>query len=233
MKHIIRYSLLTLLFAGLVNCEDKPDKSFFGIPAEDKNQILQGILLSSGAQENATGTVIDPKTGLEWKKCVQGQVFRASRNDCQGTTSTATLTTPLDQGRYGAKYLSYCNVDGNNCNVLSVPMNLKADSLVGITSEVFNSCQTENILRTNGYSNWRVPTYPELEALAALGKVVLTSRFPNTPDDYFWSSWGNEQDQTGATARAVSFSLETIGKEQTINKTTKLYVRCVRNTNGQ
>lgn len=233
MTKFIRYSLLALLISGLYNCEDKPDKSFYGIPAEDKNQILAGILLSNGVQDNATGTVIDPKSGLEWKKCTQGQTFRASNNDCQGGKGTATLTTPIDQGRYGAVFLAYCNIEGNDCNTSSLPMTLRASTITGIGSEAFNSCATENILRTNGYTNWRVPTFPELQSLAALGKVVLTSRFPNTPDDYFWSSWSNEQDLSGATARAISFSLDTIGKEQNISKTTKYYVRCVRNTNGQ
>ena len=233
MKHIIRYTLIILIFSTFINCEDKPDKSFYGIPSEDKNQILSGILLSYGAIDDSTGTVIDVKSGLEWKKCTQGQVFRATNNDCQGGKATATFTTPFDQGRYGATYLSFCNIEGNNCNELSLPMTLKADSLTGITSEAYNSCASENAIRTGGYTNWRVPTFPELQALAALGKVMLTARFPNTPDDYFWSSWSNEQDQSGKTARAVSFSADTIGKVESINKTTKLHIRCVRNTNGQ
>lgn len=233
MKQIIRYTLLTLILASFINCEDKPEKSFYGIPSEEKNQILSGILLSNGAIDNSTGTVIDVKSGLEWKKCTQGQVFRASHNDCQGGKATATFTTPFDQGRYGATYLSYCNIEGNNCNELSLPMTLKADSLPGITSEAYNACASENAIRANGYTNWRVPSFPELQALAALGKVMLTAKFPNTPDDYFWSSWSNEQDQSGKTARAVSFSSENIGKVENINKTTKLYIRCVRNVNGQ
>ena len=233
MKKIILYTLLTLLIVSLINCEDKPDKSYYGVPAEDKNQILAGILLSNGVQDYATGTVIDPKSGLEWKKCVQGQTFRATNNDCQGGKGTATFTTPVDQGRYGATFLAYCNIEGNDCNTSTLPMTLRGGTITGISSEAFNSCANENANRTNGYTNWRVPSFPELQSLAALGKVVLTSRFPNTPDDYFWSSWSNEQDLTGATARAVSFSLDTIGKEQSISKTTRYYVRCVRNTNGQ
>lgn len=232
MKHTIRYTLFILIFAGILNCEDKPEKSFYGIPSEEKNQILSGILLSNGAIDNSTGTVIDPKSGLEWKKCTHGQIFRASNNDCQGGKATATFTTPFDQGRYGATYLSYCNIEGNNCNEVSLPMTLKADSLPGITSEAYNACASENVIQANGYRNWRVPTFPELQALAALGKVMLTARFPNTPDDYFWSSWSNEQDSSGKTARAVSFSAESIGKVENINKTTKLYIRCVRNING-
>ena len=232
MKYTMRYTLLILIFAGFINYEDKPDKSFYGMPQEEKDKILQGLLLGFGVVDNRTGTVADPKTGLEWKKCTQGQVFRASNNDCQGTLATATPTSPADQGRYGATYLSYCNLQGNDCNSLSLPMTLKADSLPGITSEAYNSCAIENILATNGYTNWRVPTYPELKSVSELGKLVLISLFPNTPDDYFWSSWGNEQDQTGSTARAISFSYNSIGKEQNITKTTKLYVRCVRNMNG-
>ena len=232
MKDLKKYLLLIFLILGIVYCEGKPDKSYYGIPEEDRNQILAGILLSNGSIDNGTGTVVDPKTGLEWKKCTQGQVFRPTNNDCQGGRSTATYTTPIDQGRYGATYLAYCNIEGNDCNTTSIPMALKSNPVTGVSSEAYVSCANENTLRTNGYTNWRVPSFPELQALAALGKVVLTNKFPNTPDDYFWSSWSNEQDTSGKTARAISFSLETIGKDQNISKTTRYYVRCVRNTNG-
>ena len=141
MTKIIRYSLLTLFIAGLINCEDKPDKSYYGIPAEDKNQILAGILLSNGVIDNVTGTVIDPKSGLEWRKCTQGQSFRATNNDCQGGRATATLTTPIDQGRYGATFLAYCNIEGNDCNTTSIPLNLKANTITGISSEA-NACNS-------------------------------------------------------------------------------------------
>ncbi|MBK8398818.1 MAG: DUF1566 domain-containing protein [Leptospiraceae bacterium] len=232
MKYILRFTILILILANLINCEDKPDKNLYGIPEESKNKILQGILLSYGVIDNRNGTITDTKSGLEWKKCVQGQVFRASNNDCQGGSATATPTTPGDQARYGAIYLSYCNLQGNDCNASSLPMALRASSLP-VVSEAFDSCQTENILATNGYTNWRVPSYPELASIAALGKVVLINWFPNTPDDFFWSSWSNEKDFSGSTARAISFSFDKIGEEQNINKTTKLFVRCVRNTNGQ
>ncbi|HMV42495.1 MAG TPA: DUF1566 domain-containing protein [Leptospiraceae bacterium] len=230
MKKLMQYSFLSICLIILISCEAKPEKSYFGVPEEDGKQILAGLILGNGSIDNATGTVVDPKTGLEWKKCTQGQVFRSTNNDCQGSRATSTLTTPIDQGRYGATYLAYCNIEGNDCNTSSLPMALKSNTVTGVFSEAFLSCNTD---RTNGYTNWRVPSYPELQALASLGKVVLTNRFPNTPDDYFWSSWSNEQDTSGKTARAVFFSLETIGKDQNISKTTRFYVRCVRNINGQ
>lgn len=232
MKKIIQYSLLTFMLVGFTYCEDKPGKSYYGIPSEDKNQILQGIILSYNAIDTGLGSIVDIKSDLEWKKCSQGQVFRASNNDCQGGNSTATLTTPGDQGRYGATYLNYCNIEGNDCNATSLPMTLKANIVPGVISEAFNSCSALNANDPNGYKNWRVPSLPELQALASLGKVILTSSFPNTPDDFYWSSWSNEQNPSGSTAKAVSFTSDKFGETQNILKTTKLYVRCVRNING-
>lgn len=223
---IIQLIALTIITTWLFNCEAKPDKGFNGLPPEDAEKIITGLVLNTGVTDTRAGTITDIRTGLEWKKCSQGQEFRSSNNDCQGKT-TGTLFTPLDQARYGATYLSYCSFSGNDCNTTAPPMTLKLPAN-GFTSEAYSSCDSD---RTRGFSNWRVPTYAELKALSAMGKTTLNIYFPNTVDDLYWTSWSNEQDLTAKTARAINFNAEKIGDEENVTKETRLYVRCVRSMN--
>ena len=222
--------LFLILILSLINCEDKPEKNFYGIPNDDKDQFIAGLLLSNNARTTTNGTVIDSRTGLEWKKCTQGQIYRANVNDCQGNKNSAAPTVSPEIGRYGAETYSYCDLEGNQCNSLSLPQMLRKEEMIRnkATSALFDACDTD---RTGGFNNWRVPTYPELKALSELGKTALLINFPNTPDDFFWTSWGNEQDSTGKTAKAINFTIDRVGEETNLNKTARYYVRCVRNSN--
>lgn len=46
--------------------------------------------------DNVNGTVSDNKTGLMWKKCLEGTVY--SNGDCTGTAAVYTWSDALDQG---------------------------------------------------------------------------------------------------------------------------------------
>jgi CubicO group peptidase (beta-lactamase class C family) len=228
MKIYMKLSLsLFMMFTSMLfwNCEAEPEKYTYGIAESESKQVVAGFILNSVLQTTTSTTVRDPGTRLEWKKCSQGQSVSV-RGNCQGTVA-GTNFTPNDQGRYGALALTYCNVASNACNSLSLPQTLVANTLDKIVSGAYTSCQAD---RTGGYSDWRVPNFVELKLLASTEKTSLLIQFPDTVDDFYWSSTGNEQDNTGATARAISFhSGDRYGKEENAVKDTQLFVRCVRN----
>ncbi|MCB1141245.1 MAG: DUF1566 domain-containing protein [Leptospiraceae bacterium] len=216
MKKILLLIVLSFVFS---NCEKKTDKYVYGIPEEDTSNLLLGLVVKPVLGLTSYGTIQDPVYRLEWKRCAQGQVFRSATSDCQGAQSS-TEYTPFD-GRYGAQVYTYCNLPGNFCNSLSLPMTLTNTST---TSEAYNTCASE---RLNGYTDWRVPTYVELAAMAKASKFALLTTFPNIPEDKFWSSTGNENDSSGLTARAVDFGVN-YGDDAIVAKDTRLLVRCVR-----
>ncbi|NUM42988.1 MAG: DUF1566 domain-containing protein [Leptospiraceae bacterium] len=105
-----------------------------------------------------------------------------------------------------------------------MPQTLKSP-INNVTSEAYSSCASD---RTAGKSDWRLPSLIELKKLSMSGENMLTTFFPSTVNDYYWSSWGDENDQTGKTAKAVSFVGGNYGQERSFNKDTRFYVRCVR-----
>lgn len=220
-----RLSYLSFILFILNACEAKPEKTYFGIPEEESKKILLGVLLNTSYQDTKQGTIIDRSIGLEWKKCSQGQVFREKENDCQGSVN-GSLLNPWDQYKYGAIPFNYCNLPTNQCNTLPLPQVLKEVYDPGTYSEVYLSCSTD---KTAGKAGWRVPTYPELLKLVQGGKATFSQNFPNSVSDAYWSSYSNELDSSGLTARAISFSEDRFGEERIIAKNTKLYLRCVRN----
>ena len=228
----INLLLLLLFIFSFVHCEGKPEKSFYGIPNDDKDKFVAGLILNSGSRSTSVGTVVDSTTGLEWKKCSQGQTFRSANNDCQGNPNSAGPATLTSIGNYGAGKYSFCNLEGNYCNVTSLPqeLNLAEQQRNKASSAAFFTCITD---RTGGFTNWRLPTSIELKALTTTGQTAMTINFPNSPEDSFWTAWGNENDQTGKTARAINMTRNKFGEEEFINKTTNNSVRCVRRTNGQ
>ncbi|MDX1961345.1 MAG: DUF1566 domain-containing protein [Leptospiraceae bacterium] len=227
--------LLLSIFLFTSNCEKKPEKIFFGIPEEERATILLGLLNSNNLEYTSYGTVRDPKTRLEWKRCSQGQVFRQTEQDCQGTTSQSGITTSpqtgittgnLDISAFGAIKLTYCSKPSNDCNTSALPPALILNTVNNSISGAYISCASESL---GSATNWRVPSTPELLGVASLGRIALLKVFPNQQENYYWSSWSNEQDLTGRTARAVSFYIDTYGKESLWTKDSYFYVRCVRN----
>lgn len=220
------YFISFIFILSIFNCQAELDKATFGIPNEEANLIIVGLLANNTTYaDTGNGTILDNALNLEWKKCSQGQSFRQAQNDCQGTTNP-TDYTPEDQYLYGATAYNYCNVPGNTCNSLSIPQTLLASTTENVYSEAYNSCDNEVF---DGKSDWRVPAAIELQSLTSSGKTSLVSYFPNTATSYYWSSWGNEEDDTGYTAEAISFREDSFGEEEHIIKTRKLYVICVRN----
>lgn len=225
MKHWKKFSVLFLIVL-LHFCEAKPEKTFYGIPEEESKTILTGVILNSYLEDTGRGTIRDKSLGIEWKKCTQGQVYRAAQNDCQGAT-TGSLITPNDNYLYSATPFNFCNLATNDCNTLTIPQVLReTDISAGILSEAFLSCNTD---RTDGKSDWRVATTARLVKLASGGKTALLQYFPNTVSQYYWSSNAYELDPSGLTGRAIYFGEDDFGKEAYFPKSDKYYVRCVRN----
>lgn len=226
MKTLYKITIIAFFAFLIFNCgEEKVRQNKLGLTDEETNTVVLGLILNSGYSNSGNGTVLDNTSGLEWKKCTQGQTFRSATNDCQGTIS-ATYN-PVDAQRYGATPLTFCNINGNGCNATSLPQVLTISTTSnGLVSEAFSSCAAD---RTSGYSNWRVATFAELKKLAIGGQNMMTQYFPNTVEDFYWSSWGDENDSTGNTAKAINFTGAKFAEEKSVNKDTKYYVRCIRN----
>ncbi|EKO34734.1 PF07603 family protein [Leptospira santarosai str. CBC379] len=223
-----KYKNIIILIAALflyTNCEEKPDDTTLGFINEDTKVLLAGMLLFNSYSTNATsGTITDFTSGLMWKICTQGQVLRVGQNgqyDCEGINDSSTII-----GRYGASLFQYCSLNLNDCNTISLPPVLvgQTPGFSG-TSEAYNSCSQD---RTAQHSDWRLPTFPELKALTGSGSLnALLLKFPNTVEDYYWTSWA--QEGTVDTARAVNFEATHFGENTSFTKTSRYFVRCVRN----
>ncbi|MBM9577380.1 DUF1566 domain-containing protein [Leptospira sp. 201903070] len=225
MKKYKNILILSIALSFFANCEEKLDDTTLGFINEDANVLLAGMLFFSPyAADPASGTVTNSMSGLMWKICSQGQVLRVGSNgtyDCEGINNSSTVI-----GRYGATLLQYCSLNLNDCNTISLPPVLvgQTPGFTG-TSEAFTSCSQD---RTGGYSNWRLPSLIELKALTLSGSLnSLLVKFPNTVEDFYWSSWANES--TVDTARAVNFATSRFGEETSFSKTSRYFVRCVRN----
>jgi hypothetical protein len=229
MKKIL---LLLTSIVFFVNCEMQPKSYKYGIPEEEVSQILYGILNanSSASTQTTYGTIQYSTSRLEWKRCTQGQIFRQTEKDCQGTSSPSAFT-PNDL-KYGATRHAYCNEASNSCNSLAlVPLLNSSNTSTSLNVTAYSSCKTDTTGVSAGVSagSWRVPTLDELKVLASLGKISTLSIFPNTPDDLFWTATSAITDLEGRTAYAIDFSPGGYGSEKIVTKDTKFFIRCVRN----
>lgn len=225
MKKYKNILILSIALSFFANCEEKPKDTTLGFINEDSKVLLAGmIFFSPYTADPASGTVSNNVTGLMWKICSQGQVLRVGQNgtyDCEGINNTSTVI-----GRYGAALFQYCSLNLNDCNTIALPPVLVGQT-AGFTgtSEAYTSCSQD---RTAGRSDWRLPSFTELKALTGSGSLnALLLKFPNTVEDYYWSSWAKE----GAvdTARAVNFGATHFGDDTAFAKTSRYFVRCVRN----
>ncbi len=224
--------LLLLILTFFINCEMQPKSYKFGVPEEELSQILYGLIntSSSSSTETAYGTIQFAGSRLEWKKCAQGQVYRATQKDCQGTASPSNFT-PNDL-KYGATRHTYCNDPSNACNSLEiVPILNSANTSTSKNVTAYATCNADTTGVSSGVTagSWRVPTVVELKNLAALGRVATLKTFPDSPDEIFWSSSSEFENLKGETAYAIDFSPEVYGNQKKIKKDTKNYIRCVRN----
>lgn len=218
--------MLSIALSLFANCEEKLDDTTLGYINEEQKVLLAGMAFFNSYVANpASGTVTDPVTGLMWKICTQGQVLRINAGtglyDCEGVAGTSTVI-----GRYGANLLQYCSLNLNDCNTISFPSVLVGQNTgLSGTSEAFDSCDQDT---TGGHTDWRVASFPELRGLTLAGSLnSLLIKFPNTVEDYYWSSWAKEGKVD--TARAISFTRAHFGEETSVSKTSRYFVRCVRN----
>ncbi|MCZ8342672.1 MAG: DUF1566 domain-containing protein [Leptospira sp.] len=231
--------LLFSLSIFFVNCQEEPVREIFpGLSDDDAAILLQGLLLNQTYTDNRDGTVTDTSLNLVWRKCTQGQVYRPGPNDCEGIERPSTVNpffTPAEGGDrilWGAQQFSYCSSATNACNRLVVPQILQGSSEISIsgTSEAFQSCNSLNSAGANPNTAWRVPNPVELQRLTLQGRnAMILGPFPNTVEDYYWSSWSNPEDLLGQSATAVIFERKRFGESELRTKTDRYYVRCVRN----
>ncbi|MEI1279976.1 DUF1566 domain-containing protein [Leptospira venezuelensis] len=223
--YIIR-SLFTLFAFSLLamGCEEKLDRSPYGFREEDESDLIAGALFFQSFTNNGDGTTTDATSGLMWKTCSQGQEFSGTATSFSCRGASGTLANPSS---FGAKELQYCSVDLSSCNTLGIPQTLTTVSPIGIpgTSEAYDSCANDN---TGGHTDWRVASFLELKYLSSNSRNFMLLKFPDTIESYYWSSTSNEQDVGGKTARAVSFTRDKFGDDESYSKTSRYFVRCVR-----
>lgn len=88
-------------------------------------------------------SISDSDNYFYFKKCLQGQVYRESENDCKGTGS--------EDDNYGAVQLQYCDTADNSCNGGE-----NEDVLDGSgNSEAYDSCNSDTFLN----KDWKVPYF--------------------------------------------------------------------------
>jgi|GEM_PF-1287950 len=237
MKSYTKLILIFLISFGW-NCQEEPVKNLFpGLSNEDATLLITGTLLNQGYTDNRDGTVTDNASGLVWQKCSQGQVYKRDSNDCQGFQRGATQSNPFlnlgsDALLWGAQIFSYCSNATNACNSLTIPQTLQGESsiLVSGVSEAFQTCQALNPQGAAVATSWRVPNPIELQKLSIGGRNALIAvHFPNTVEDYYWSSWSHAEDLLGQSATAVIFERKRFGETELRTKTDRYYMRCVRN----
>lgn len=221
--HLSYQAALLILSLGLsvIGCEEKPAKNTLGFQNEDASLLIAGAIFFSTFHSNGDGTITNSTTGLTWKVCSQGQTYvnTSGGYSCEGGG--------ISNSGFGAAQYQYCNQNSSACNTVSTPQTLTNVSQIGVggSSEAFNNCSSD---RTAGKTDWRVATYGELKALGSSGRNEMLLKFPDTIEDYYWSSWANEQDSSGQTARAVSFAQNQFGTDFMASKTSRYYIRCVR-----
>lgn len=177
------------------------------------------LLANYGITDNNNGTVTDSNTGRMWMKCSHGQVFNSGLGNCAGTGGGTT---------YGAKSVNFCEIASGSSNYcININASDAATNPVANDGPAYDACVATT---TGGFTNWRLPTYGELEGIAS-GKDRSSFQFlfPQTPDDkYFWTANGNSE-SPGDEAYAVSFAASKFGERESFVKyPTVHYVRCVR-----
>lgn len=203
---------ILIVFLNIIACEEKPVRDYYGFSADEKNVLIAGLMNNTTYSSTSYGTVLDSSLNVEFKRCTQGQIYNSTSNNC------TNINNEPDK-------LTFCNVANNFCNTTAIPFTLTDPGSLTI-SEAYNSCKNDT---TGNYSNWRVANLVELAKLAAGGRNSMFIWFPGTLEENYWSANGNENDTSGLTAKAVSFSRSEFGNINLISKDTRLYVRCVRN----
>ena len=147
--------------------------------------------------DNKNGTITDNATGLMWKKCSLGQT------------------------------------DNESCDGPATPYNWDFDYSGDVEHPyAFTACADLNAAHYAGYSDWRLPNVKELMSIEDYSSEyyvdeephsINTVAFPNTQDDYYWSS--NIYAPWDAFIWVVNFTHVLIGGR---TGDVLSYVRCIR-----
>ena len=86
MSLLKKFSLLFLLFIY----------PFILLGQECNSAILAS---TSHLYDNGNGTINDPKTGLVWKKCNEGEIWNSANNSCNGSADTFTWQNALQRAQ--------------------------------------------------------------------------------------------------------------------------------------
>lgn len=70
-----------------------------GIAQTCKPESIPASTPTSRFSDNHNGTVTDTKTGLQWKKCSEGQAWNSVTNACDGSAATYTWNAGLEQAQ--------------------------------------------------------------------------------------------------------------------------------------
>ncbi|WP_167481997.1 DUF1566 domain-containing protein [Leptospira andrefontaineae] len=140
----------------------------------------------------ADAITVDSTTGLTWRTCPEG--YKSSLDGSNNTScveiASSEVTTELsscygtDSNNSNKPLCSWAFYDFQNSNSLN-------------HISAVNACSYLNSLHSNagfaGITNWRLPNQKELETLVSYGSSsgfpsIVSSAFPNSLSDYFWSS---------------------------------------------
>lgn len=64
-----------------------------------KPESIQASTPTSRFTDNHNGTVTDTKTGLQWKRCSEGQMWNGATNGCDGSATVFTWKAALEQAQ--------------------------------------------------------------------------------------------------------------------------------------
>ncbi len=73
--------------------------SYAEIALQCNNENTATTATTTHLNDNEDGTISDPKTGLIWKKCSEGQSWDSSNNTCTGSAQTYTWQQALQQAQ--------------------------------------------------------------------------------------------------------------------------------------
>ncbi len=68
-----------------------------GADLQCTNELTAATATTAHLVDNDDGTVSDPKTGLMWKKCPEGQTWNTDTKQCNGTVATYTWQQVLQR----------------------------------------------------------------------------------------------------------------------------------------
>jgi len=169
--------------------------------------------------DNRDGIIYYSGLNIYYSKCVAGQTYNPTTNDCTGA------------GNAGNSYLAtthnFCSTGNNNCNGGIDTGTITTPFIGGSTSGAYTVCNNLNSTPSSGFGGrqkWRVPKFEELSTLIQINSTpsINGTLFPNSPANTYWSATSVGINNTRG--YVLDFSL---GLATTQTKTFTFNVRCV------